>query len=224
MTAARSRTVGWGVLALALLLLFLEGSLALGSYLAAQVGTPLAQSTTALGQYAYGEPKAPVVVTEYADFQCPGCAEFAALDRSAFLRSELRSGKVRFVFADYPLPFHTHAEDAAVAARCAGEAGKFWAYHDALFERQDRWAHSKYAHAQFLMMASKLHIPLGPFTRCLDSAAPRAFVRASVARGNALKMPGTPSFTVNGKPVPWQEDQDQLVLVERAVQAALEKK
>lgn len=186
----------------------------------------LERGVTPQGQHFYGRADAPVTVTEYADFQCPGCQAFATLDRAAFLKDELRAGQVRVVFADFPLPFHAHAEDAAVAARCAGEEGKFWEYHDELFAQQDTWARADVPVTTFVKLAGRLNLPLEAFRECLLSEAPRQFVRTSTRQAEALKLPGTPSFTVNGQPVPWAEEGavgDSLEKVRRAVREALDK-
>src|SRR5699024_7904752 len=88
---------------------------------------------------AVGAVDAPVTIREFADYQCPACASFAPT--AARIRNELvASGKVRFIFFDFPLPMHDHAFAAAVAARCAGEQGQYWAYQEALFAKQQKWA------------------------------------------------------------------------------------
>ncbi|MBB5295645.1 DsbA family protein [Deinococcus metallilatus] len=184
----------------------------------------LEQGVTPQGQYFYGRADAPVTVTEYGDFQCPGCQAFATSERARFLRDELRAGQVKMVFADFPLPFHPNAEDAAVAARCAGRAGKFWAYHDELFAQQDTWAGEDDPSAVFVRLAQEVGVPLPAFEACLASPEPRQVVRANVKAGNTLGLPGTPSFTVNGQPVPWTEDSSvagSLENVRRAVREAL---
>ena len=80
-----------------------------------------------------GPVNAPVTIVEFSDFQCPYC------QKSVGVLKELRrlyGDKVRVVYRDYPGPNHPHAPQAAEAAQCAGEQGKFWEYHDILFDRQ----------------------------------------------------------------------------------------
>jgi protein-disulfide isomerase len=103
-------------------------------------------------------------------------------------------GRVRLVVKDFPLPSHPLARAAHEAARCAAEAGRFWPYHDRLFEAQPRFARD-----DLIRYAAELGIPVGPFTRCLDSHAFAAAVEADVSQGRALGVRGTPTFFVNGQ-------------------------
>ena len=78
-----------------------------------------------------GVPAAPVTIVEYADYECPYCQQVQpTLDR---LEAAYK-GKVDFAFKNFPLPMHSHAEKAAEAALCAGAQGKYWEYHDKLFQ------------------------------------------------------------------------------------------
>lgn len=177
------------------------------------------------GQHYYGNADAPVVVHEYADFQCPGCQEFANDLRADFLKDELRAGKVKVVFADFPLPFHANAEDAAVAARCAGEAGRFWEFHDVVFARQDDWANIIAPSRVFVSIVRELGIADDAWLECYISDAPRQFVQAGLDKAMSSGLPGTPSFTVNGEPVAWTGDntvEGSLAGVHKAVRDALE--
>src|SRR5262249_47048996 len=80
-------------------------------------------SRTPDGFYTKGNPDAPVVVTEYSDFQCPGCGYYATALEAKFEADYLATGKARFVYHDFPLSIHRHAILAAEAARAAGEQG-----------------------------------------------------------------------------------------------------
>src|SRR6266536_4531150 len=98
---------------------------------------PLVPPAHALGPNqgeALGNPSAPVLVEEYGDFQCPPCAQF---ERSAgpTVRQLVDQGRIRFVFHEYPV-LGRESVLAANAATCAGDAGRFWPYHDALYAGQ----------------------------------------------------------------------------------------
>jgi len=85
-----------------------------------------------------GNASASVVVVEFSDFQCPFCKSAESTVKK--ILSDY-SGKIKFVYMDFPLTqIHRFADRAANAARCANEQGKFWEYHDLLFERQSEWA------------------------------------------------------------------------------------
>jgi protein-disulfide isomerase len=103
-------------------------------------------------------------------------------------------GKVRLVFKDFPLASHEGALPAAEAARCAGEQGRFWEYHDLLFIAQP-----DFSTVDLVRYAGRLGLPTEPFTACLESARYRDAVRADVAEGRAAGVRGTPTFFVNGR-------------------------
>ncbi len=103
-------------------------------------------------------------------------------------------GKVRLVYKDFPLSFHEGAMPAAEAARCAGEHGRFWEYHDLLFVAQP--AFSK---ADLRAYAARLGLPSESFAACLESGRHREAVKADAAEGRAGGARGTPTFFVNGR-------------------------
>jgi protein-disulfide isomerase len=105
-------------------------------------------------------------------------------------------GKVRLVYKDFPLPGHAQAPLAHEAARCAGAAGKYWEYHDRLFQAQP-----KLERADLLRYASDLGLPAEPFAQCLDGARFRGLVEADIQQGRLLDVARTPTFFINGQRV-----------------------
>jgi protein-disulfide isomerase len=103
-------------------------------------------------------------------------------------------GKVRLVFKDFPLASHEGALPAAEAARCAGEHGRFWEYHDLLFVAQPA-----FSRPDLVLYAGRLGVPRERFEACLDSGRHRGAVRADMAEGRAAGVTGTPTFFVNGR-------------------------
>ena len=84
-----------------------------------------------------GRADAPVTLVEFSDFQCPFCGRFFATTLPALKQDYIDTGKLRYVFRDFPLDqLHPNARTAAVAAHCAGEQGKYWDMHDVLFQNQ----------------------------------------------------------------------------------------
>lgn len=148
-----------------------------------------------------GDVNAPVVVQEFADYQCPFCAQFAALTGRALDEQYVKTGKVRWIFFDFPLRQHGNALPAAEAARCAGEAGQYWPMHDLLFARQPEWAGERSPKARFTSYARALGLDASAFESCLDSGRHRDVIRQSYQRGLQIGVEATPSFFVNGKPV-----------------------
>ena len=103
-------------------------------------------------------------------------------------------GKVRLVYKDFPLSFHRDAEAAARAARCAGEGGRYWEYHDLLFVAQPA-----FTRADLITYAARLGLPQDVFAACLDGGRFRDAVKADMQEGRAAGVSGTPTFIINGR-------------------------
>ena len=87
-----------------------------------------------------GDPNAPITIVEFSDFQCPFCARFHVQTLPSLLEEYIEAGKVNLVYRDFPIQsIHPNALPAAVASECAHEQGKYWEYHDTLFEKQSGW-------------------------------------------------------------------------------------
>ena len=145
------------------------------------------------GHPAQGPKDAPVTIVEFTDFQCPFCKATQATLKQLH---DKYGDKIRLVHMDYPLPFHAHAMDAAKAARCANEQGKFWQYHDALFADQ-----SKLAPADLKATATKLGMNSSKFDTCFDSAKYDSQIKADQAAGEKVGVDGTPAFFIDGRPL-----------------------
>jgi protein-disulfide isomerase len=137
-----------------------------------------------------GSRDAAVEVIEFADYECPYCRKIHPDLKK--LQSEFQD-QVVFAFKDFPLPMHKHAEKAAEAARCASREGKFWEYHDMLFEKS-----AGLDLAQLKDYARSLGLDPAKFDRCLDSGAEADAIKQDVEQGGRLGLTGTPSLFVNG--------------------------
>jgi protein-disulfide isomerase len=144
------------------------------------------------GAFAKGPKDAPVTLVEFTDFHCPFCARVVATLKDVM---QEYNGKIRWVFRDFPIAsLHPQAPKAAEAARCAGEQGKFWEYHDLLFGSQ-----SQTAAADFKRFADQLKLDPKSFGQCLDSGKHQAAVEADIQDGARLGITGTPTFFINGR-------------------------
>ncbi len=139
--------------------------------------------------YTNGSQDAPVVFVEFADYECPYCQKVNPQIQQ--LKKEY-GDKVALVFKDFPLPMHHTAEKAAEAARCAGEQGKFWEYHDVLFYSRQLDVDSLKEHARVIKLDGD------KFDSCLDNGTEAAAVKQDLEEGKGLGLTGTPSFFVNG--------------------------
>ena len=140
-----------------------------------------------------GSDDAPVIMIEFSDFQCPFCARFWRDTLPQIEREYIETGKVKFVYRDYPLGFHQYAQKAAEAAECADEQGKFWEYHDKLFETGALDIISLKQHAV------ELGLDTEKFNSCLDSGEMAAEVQKDFQDGQAAGVTGTPAFFINGQ-------------------------
>jgi protein-disulfide isomerase len=145
------------------------------------------------GHPAQGAKDAPVTIVEFTDFQCPFCKASEATLKQ--LQNKY-GDKIRLVHMDFPLPFHAHAMDAANAARCANDQGKFWQFHDALFANQ-----SKLAPADLKAEAKALGMNTTQFDACFDKAKYTAQIKADQAAGQKVEVDGTPAFFIDGRPL-----------------------
>ncbi|MFH1916490.1 MAG: DsbA family protein [Nanoarchaeota archaeon] len=141
-----------------------------------------------------GNKDAPVTLVEFSDYQCPFCGRF---HEQAFpqIKSEyIDTGKVRFVFRDFPLSFHENAQKSAEAAECAGEQEKYWAYNEVLFKNQDKLSVS-----DLKGYAKELGLDETAFNSCLDSGKMASEVAKDMNDGAGYGVKGTPAVFVNGK-------------------------
>lgn len=143
------------------------------------------------GHAAVGPAGAPVELVVFSDFECPYCRRFnTSLDR---LREEFLS-EVRVVFRHHPLRnIHPRAQKAAEASLCAGDQGKFWEFHDALWTDEDLSADALDRHA------SGIGLDSDTFGDCLNSGRYYEQVEADVQAALGLGQGGTPAVFVNGR-------------------------
>lgn len=140
-----------------------------------------------------GNPRAPVMIVEFSDFQCPYCRQSEQTLKEVLERYR---EKVSLAYRDLPLTqLHPQAELAAEASRCAGEQGKFWEYHDQLFSA------SNLQRSVLLDYARSLKIDEKQFDSCLSSEKYKLKVQQDLQDGTQAGISGTPGFFVNGIPL-----------------------
>ena len=145
-----------------------------------------------------GSASAPVTVYEMSDFQCPYCARFA-LDIFPTLEAEyIQTGKIRWIFVNFPLPMHPNATPAAEVAMCAAKQGKFWPVHDLLFRNQKTWAPLTAPAEYFLTFADSASLNRTAFQECLSADATLAEVKSDAEAAVRSGAKSTPSFYIEG--------------------------
>jgi protein-disulfide isomerase len=156
-------------------------------------------------RFTLGKADAPVTMVEFGDYECPTCGLYAVSVGPQFKSEFIDTGKVRFVFRDFPLGIHPNAPQAANAAACANDQGRWESMHDILYRSQALWSNSSndVFTSQLVDYARQLGLDEESFKTCLSANKSAADV---------------PTFVVNG----YRVDSDHLFPIEgfRAIMAA----
>lgn len=167
-----------------------------------------------------GPEDAAVTLVEFADFQCPACAAFYGFSGRLIKQNYVDGGgSVRWVFYDYPLEQHPHAIPAALAARCAGEQGRFWQMHDLMFARQSQWSPKDDARGDFEEMAQEIGLDRGAYRECVRDGRYLEQIFASAKYGQRLGVNSTPTLFVNGQRAPQDYEELERMILEAAAAA-----
>lgn len=139
-----------------------------------------------------GSPTARVTLIEFSDYQCPFCARHVRETFPQIERDYIATGKVKYVFRDFPLTaMHKQAFKAAEAANCAGAQDKYWDMHDRLFMNNQAMAINDLEdHAQAIGLETD------SFRQCLEGAMTANEVQEDLAEGQKAQVRGTPSFFI----------------------------
>jgi protein-disulfide isomerase len=145
-----------------------------------------------------GVEDAPVVITEFSDFECPACRSAFPLIK-ALVRE--KGGLVRFDYRNFPLiSIHQFAFHAAEAFECANDQDKAWDMHDMLFENQPRLNQS-----DIEQMGKNLNLDMEKFNACLGSRAKAGIVNDDLKEGRKRGVDSTPTFYINDQKINnWQ--------------------
>jgi len=154
-----------------------------------------------IADHVYGKADSKIVLIEYGDYQCPGCASAAPVIKQVV---EKYKDKIAFVFRHKPLTsIHPNALAAAASAEAAGLQGKFWEMHDALYENQDTWKNlsgeerTKY----FLTLAKSVGVKEDLFKKDIDEGQVREKIDFDTSLASKANITGTPAIFLNGKSV-----------------------
>jgi protein-disulfide isomerase len=148
---------------------------------------------------AKGSKRAPVTVYEMADFQCPFCRDFALQTMPTLDQEYIKTGKVRWIFINLPIPsIHHNAVAAAEFAACAARQGKFWQTHDMLYGTHDKWENLKSVGPYLQAQIPVLGLKADAMTTCLQTGVGSATVRDDVAGAERSGARSTPTFYIEG--------------------------
>jgi protein-disulfide isomerase len=152
---------------------------------------------------AVGPAEAPVTIEVWSDFQCPACGLFARQIEPDLIEEYVRDGSVRLVYRDFAFidggKPSGESQQAAAAARCAGEQGKFWQYHDYLMENQDGENEGAFNRERLDEIASAISLDTSAWGSCMDdSDAPEEATAAETEQGRVAGVTSTPTLSING--------------------------
>jgi protein-disulfide isomerase len=182
---------------------------------------------------ALGDADAPVTIMDFSDYSCPHCARFASFTGRLMRQNYVENGgPVRWIHYDYVLGTFPNSVAASIAARCAGDQGRYWPMHDLLLARQTRWAMDGDPNGRFREIADDLGLDGGEFGSCLREQRhldrvmclreQRHLDRVMAVRkyGDELGVNSTPTLFLNGRRLDLATEGDYTVL-ERLVQQAV---
>lgn len=172
-----------------------------------------------------GSPDAPVTVVEWGDYQCPGCGQFW-LNGKPVIMEYVRAGKVKFEFRDYAF-IGPESKDAAEAAYCGEEQGRYWDYHEALYANQQAFYDSgggenggQFAAKRLKDIASAIGLDTEAFNECLSSGKTEEAILNMLSEGQGAGVDSTPTVFINGTEFAYRGPDDLRANIEAAIAAA----
>ncbi len=198
----RNRTIGIAVVALAVIavIFVIMGTRPVavdieGEILTRYEGLPT--STTDRGFAVLGNPDAPARLVEYSSFDCPSCRNFHS-NVTVNLIDRVRNGEASFTYVPvYGTGSVPNGERASAAAVCAGNQGRFWEYHDLLFDWQGRYSASAFQTRRLEAGAEELGLDVDEFRSCLNSSETREVLENARNAFAQSESSGTPTLFIN---------------------------
>jgi protein-disulfide isomerase len=204
---------------IALGLLVVAGGAVLGTQLtkskpAPRIVDPAVVAATKAQGYLYGNPDAPVTIVEFADFECPACANFATITEPDVRKRILDAGLANLRYFDFPLAQHQFSMQASTAAACANDQGKFWQMHDRLYEGQTEWspqfARVRNPRGIFERYAREIGLDVAKWGACYEDGRHQARIEANRDEGIRRGVGSTPTFQIGRRLIPGALPYDQI--------------
>jgi len=146
-----------------------------------------------------GDSSAKTWVIVASDFQCPYCRQWHSESYQLLVDQYVRTGKVKVAYINFPLGQHQNAVPAAQAAMCASVQNKFWQYHDALFDSQEKWESMPQPRPLLDSLARAVGVDVATWGKCVDSDKTLPLIFADRDRAAAGGVQSTPSFLIGGQ-------------------------
>jgi protein-disulfide isomerase len=150
-----------------------------------------------------GDPNAPVQIVEFADFECPGCGQFATVTEPDIRTRIVDAGLASFRFYDFPLDIHRNTVKAHMAAACAADQGKFWEMHDRIFAGQNEWNGQATRNPKSVLegYARELGLDGDKWEDCYDNDRHAAEIEANKQEGIRRQVGSTPTFFIGDRKI-----------------------
>jgi len=199
----------WKII-LGVVVVVMGGSIALAQYVGSQANEGVVPA-----KHTKGPATAKVQLTEYADFQCPACAQFYPVVTEVL---EKYGDQINFEFKHFPLvTIHPFALPAAKAAEAAGQQGKFFVMYDKLFTNQNVWSKSATPQVYFIQYAEELGLDMPLFKQHLRASVLDTHIKSQFSEAQKLGLTGTPSFYLNGQRLEFKTIQEFTGAIEKAL-------
>ena len=153
------------------------------------------QSLKGEGVPILGAESAPIIIIDFSDFQCPRCERYVQSTEPEIKKEYIETGNVAYVFKHFPWR-GTDSFSAASASECANEQGKFWQYHDVLFQNQQGVDYGWASTEKLKEFASAIGLDRQQFDSCLDSEKYKSNIDRDLALVEELGLDTTPSFLI----------------------------
>ena len=160
-----------------------------------------------------------VTLEEFGDFQCSHCAQFALGMGKQLKKDFVNTGRINFVFRHFPF-IGEESFRAAEATECAADQGKFWEYHDTVFENWDGVNQGAYSDDNLKGFASRLQLDRDAFDSCLANGKYRGKVEEDLQLGERMGVNSTPSLFLQGRRIQVADYNELKQLIESAIEAA----
>ena len=154
-----------------------------------------------------GDANAPATIDIFEDFQCPACKSFSENTEPLIIENLVSTGKARYVFHNYPfIDDNTNplgggeSDQAANAAMCANEQGKFWEMHSILYANWNGENQGNLSDRRLQAMAESIGLDMTKFNACFSANKYESDIQADFNKGKDMGVNGTPSVFVNGQP------------------------
>jgi len=158
--------------------------------------------TSGFSGYYLGSDSAPLTVTEYADYECPACQQWAVVQFPTIRERLVTTGRVRWRYRDFPLDMHRHSRVAAHAAACAEEQGKYWEMSEQIYSWAGDWPEKRDASGIFRGFARKIGVDAAAYDACMASGRFAGRIAAGRNEGVSAGVGSTPTFLINGRLYP----------------------